>query len=70
MRLFPQELFIKRLKGTLPAGRQYDWARGKSVDECVEGLRKLSGRDFGTDAVAWEKWWAEERERQDIDPEF
>ena len=57
MRVFPQELFICRLKGELSQGRQYDWARSKSIEEYVEGLRKLSGLDLGVDAVAGDKWW-------------
>jgi hypothetical protein len=70
MRVFPAELFIMRLKGTLPPGRQYDWARSKTARECLEGLRKLSGLDLGTEPEAWERWWAEEKQRRDIDPDF
>jgi hypothetical protein len=72
MRIPPQELFIMRLKGTLPKYGlpAYDWARSKTVEECLEGLRKLSGLDLGSDSEAWERWWAEERQRLDIDPDF
>jgi len=70
MRVFPQELLILRLKGELPSGSQYDWARSKTTEQCVEGLKKLSGLDFGADPAAWEKWWKDERHRLDIDPDF
>jgi hypothetical protein len=72
MRIPPQELFIMRLKGTLPNQRlpAYEWARSKTVEECREGLRKLSGLDLGSDVEAWERWWAEERQRLDVDCDF
>jgi hypothetical protein len=59
-----------RLKGTLPTGSQYDWARQKTTNECVDGLKKLSGLDFGSDYDAWERWWTEEKKRRDVDPDF
>ncbi|VTS07774.1 unnamed protein product [Tuwongella immobilis] len=72
MRIFPDERYIMRLKGTLPKTRlpAYEWARSLSVEECIEGLRKLSGQDFGHDAEAWERWWAQEKQKLDIDPDF
>ena len=72
MRIFPQELFIMRLNGTLPRARlpAYEWAREQSLEECVEGLRRLSGKDFGFDADAWEAWWKQERIDLEIDPDF
>jgi hypothetical protein len=70
MRVFLEELFIKRLKGRLPRERGYDWVRGKSVEECFDGLRRITGMDFGTDVDAWERWWVEEKVRLDIDPDF
>lgn len=70
MRIFPAELLIKRLKGTLPAGKQYEWARSKSVEECLDGLRRISGMDLGSNPEVWERWWAEEKQRRDIDPDF
>jgi len=70
MRLFPQELFIMRLKGKLPKHRSLDWIRDMSKDECLADLRELSGLDLGQDPGAWEKWWKEERKRLDIDPDF
>lgn len=70
MRIFPQELLIKRLKGTLPKGKRYAWVNEKSVEECLETLKKLSGIDLGTDPKAWEEWWKVERKRLDIDPQF
>jgi hypothetical protein len=70
MRIFPQVLFIMKLKGTLPPGPQYDWVRNKTVEESLEGLRKLSGLDLGPDPEAWERWWLEEKERLAIDPDF
>ena len=70
MRIFPAELLIMRLKGTLPAEGQNEWARQKTADECVDGLKKVSGLDFGSDHDAWERWWIEEKKRRDIDPDF
>src|SRR5262245_43730502 len=70
MRKFPEELLLRRIKGTLPAGSRYKWARAKSIEECFACLRKLSDQDFGTDVVAWENWWLAEKKRLDIDPEF
>lgn len=70
MRIFPQELYIRRLKSDLPSGRAFDWVRGKSVEECIEGLRKLSDQDFGDDAEAWERWWVQEKKNLDIDSDF
>jgi hypothetical protein len=45
MRIPPEELFIMRLKGTLPSNRlpAYEWVRNKTIEECLEGLKKLSG---------------------------
>ena len=59
-----------RLKGRFPPGRAGEWLKKKSREECINDLKTLSGMDFGDDAVAWEKWWREERIRLDIDPEF
>ena len=61
-----------RLKGTLPQSHlaAYDWVRKKTVEECVEDLRKLSGVDFGSNAEAWQRWWDEEKKKLAIDPEF
>ena len=59
-----------RLKNTLPPGRQYDWARNKSIEECLDALRTLAEQDLGTDPETWENWWHEERKRLEIDPEF
>jgi hypothetical protein len=72
MRIFPAALYIMRLKGTIPRkrGPAYDWARSLTAEECVSELRKLSGRDFGADAEAWERWWQNEKKRDDIDPDF
>lgn len=71
MRIFPRELLVpRRLKGELPRGRQYDWVRSKSIEDRVESLRKLSGLDFGFDAVARSNWWQAERTRLHDDPEF
>jgi hypothetical protein len=64
------ELLIRRLKGTLPSGRQFEWVRNKSVEETLEELKTISDRDFGADVGAWEVWWTEERAKLDIDPEF
>jgi hypothetical protein len=70
MRVFPAELLLMRLNDALPTGPQYEWARNKSPEECLDGLRKLSGLDLGTDLKAWERWWKEEKQRRDIDPDF
>lgn len=70
MRIFPQELLILRLRGTLPPIPQLDWLRELSEDECLKRLRRLSQRDFGRDPDAWEQWWEEERIRLYIDPDF
>lgn len=71
MRIPPQELFIMRLKGTLPKHRlpAYEWARSMTMEECVEGLRKLSGLDLGQDPEAWEQWWLEGKKRLNIGQE-
>jgi hypothetical protein len=70
MRIFPAELLIMRLKGELPRDRSFDWVRVKSDQECREGLMRISGLDYGLDAEAWARWWADERSKRDIDPEF
>ena len=72
MRIPPQELFIMRLKGTLPKERlpAYEWVRSKTIEECLEGLRKLSGLDLGQDPEAWERWWLEEKRRIGTDSDF
>ena len=67
MKFFPQELYIKRLKGTVPKHPKLDWLRTMSKEECLANLKKLSGLDFGDDPEAWEKWWEEERKRLDLD---
>jgi hypothetical protein len=69
MRIPAPELFIMRLKGTLPRDRlpAYEWARSKSFEECIEGLKKLSGLDLGPAPDAWERWWNEEKQKRGID---
>jgi hypothetical protein len=68
MRIPPQELFIMRLKGTVPNERlpTYEYARSKTVAECLEGLRRISGLDLGSDPVAWERWWEDEKRRLNV----
>ncbi len=68
MRIFPPELFIRKLKGTL--SNPPNWLKGLSDEECLKELREFSGVDFGHDIALWEKWWNEEKKRKDIDPEF
>ena len=71
MRLFPQELFILRLKGKVPRNSRLDWLREEmTIEECVEELKEISGQNFGNDVGGLEKWWKQERVRLDIDPEF
>jgi hypothetical protein len=70
MRVLLAELFIMRLKGNVPPGKQYDWIRTKTVEECLEGLRRISNQDLVTEPLLWDKWWQEEKKRRDIDPDF
>ena len=70
VRIFPQELLIRRLKGTLPGGRAGAWAKSKTIGECLQDLRTLSGLDLGSDPEVWAAWWEAEKVRLDIDPDF
>lgn len=70
MRVFPQELFIRKLQGRVPKVRQLDWLREMSREACIAELRKFSGLDLGDDTAAWEKWWLAEKEKLAIDEEF
>jgi len=70
MRIPLPELFIMRLKGTIPNDRlpAYEYARSKTVAECLEGLKRISGLDLGSNPAVWEKWWEDEMHRQNIGP--
>jgi hypothetical protein len=57
MRVFPQELFIRKLKGTEPKHLELKWLAEMSIDECLAELRTIAGVDLGTDPNAWEAWW-------------
>lgn len=65
MRIFPQTLLIKRLKGKLPPryGRACDWLNPLSTDDVLEKLRRLAGQDFGYDVDAWQARWKRELPR-------
>ena len=63
MRFFPQELYIKQLKGKAPRHPRLNWLRSMSKEECLANLREISGLDLGDDPEAWEKWWEEEQQR-------
>jgi len=65
MRLFPQELLIMKLRGTLPDDLRLDEFRRLSKDECIAELRDYSGKDFGDDADAWSNWFRSEQARWD-----
>jgi hypothetical protein len=70
MRVFPAQLIIGKLKGSMPQLPRLECLRQMTADECFAKLRTLSGRDFGDDLAAWEQWWEEEKKRRDIDSEF
>lgn len=37
-------------------------AKDRTLDEICGALRRLAGRDFGTDPKGWKKWWAQSHE--------
>ena len=49
MRLFPQELYIMRLKGRVPGHSRLAWLGEMSREECIRELKKLSGVDIDPD---------------------
>ncbi len=70
MQVFPQKLFILRLKGRVPGHPRLRWLKEMSVEDCIEKLRKLSGRDFGDDVAKWEQWWCEEKKRLGLPSDY
>jgi hypothetical protein len=63
MRYYPQDLYIKRIRGKAPGLKRFDWLREMSVKECFAKLRELSGQDFGEDVNAWAAWWRKEKRK-------
>jgi hypothetical protein len=52
MRVTPIQLFLRNLKGSYKPNELYYIKREASY----EGLKKLTGVDFGYDVKKWEKW--------------
>jgi hypothetical protein len=63
MRVHPVSLALRFLKGrrTIRAAPYYDRHLFGSDDEAAAVLRKFTGRDFGTSAVAWGDWLSRNR---------
>lgn len=53
MRLHPISLALMFLKGRKSVHGRVVF---ENVEEAVDALRKSTGQDFGTDAVAWGRW--------------
>ena len=52
MRLTLEQIALANLKGTInPDHRGFS-----SKEEALADLRKLTGKDFGTDVAAWERY--------------
>ena len=58
MRVHPISIALRYLKGqrTFRAAPYYGRAPFRDDTEAVALLRRLTGRNFGTDAAAWGKW--------------
>jgi hypothetical protein len=54
MRIRPLPLFLRRLE--LPAEPRSRYARKLSREDAYEGLKKITGQDFGYDVKAWREW--------------
>ncbi|VTU00107.1 unnamed protein product [Gemmataceae bacterium] len=71
MRILPHTLFLMSLRGRMSIyGRPLP-----TPAEAVEGLRQMTGQDFGLDADQWAAWfranpsWRRTRWRGAINPE-
>lgn len=52
MRVTPIQLFLKNLKGSFKPNELYYIKK----EDSYEGLKKLTGVDFGYDVGKWENW--------------
>jgi hypothetical protein len=52
MRATPAQLFLMNLKSSIKPGTLYYMNK----EDAYEGLKKLTGVDFGYDVAAWEEW--------------
>lgn len=64
--LFPEELLLRRLDGTLE-DPEFGWLNAMTPEECYRELSGRAGVDLGTDLAAWQQWWRVERPKRYLD---
>lgn len=56
--LAPHQVLIRNLKGEIQEHSRVYMPREKALEQ----LRRVSGKDFGLDIAAWQRWVSENKE--------